>query len=68
METNKELSYQEAISEVEQIVQRMQQNSVDIDQLAAMVERATSLIAKCNEKLKKAQNEVERAVEANQNI
>ncbi len=60
-----ELSYREAIAEVEQIVRAMQDANVDVDKLASMVARASELIAMCNAKLKKAQAEVEKVVENN---
>ncbi|MFI3288483.1 MAG: exodeoxyribonuclease VII small subunit [Rikenellaceae bacterium] len=60
-----ELSYRAAIAEVEQIVRAMQDSNVDVDKLAAMVTRASELIAQCNAKLKKAQEEVEKVVENN---
>ncbi len=56
------LSYREAIAEVESIVRAMQDSTIDVDKLAQMVTRATELIAYCNAKLKKAQEEVEKAV------
>ncbi len=57
------LSYRDAITEVENIVRAMQDSAVDVDKLAQMVSRATELIAYCNDKLKKAQTEVEKAVQ-----
>ncbi len=63
MENN--LTYNEAIAEVEAIVRQMNESTVDVDKLASMVARATELIAYCNEKLKKAQVEVEKAVSSN---
>ncbi len=59
------LTYNQAIAEVEAIVRQMQDSTVDVDKLASMVARATELIAYCNEKLKKAQVEVEKAVNNN---
>lgn len=56
------MTYNEAIAEVEAIVRQMQDSTVDVDKLASMVARATELIAYCNEKLKRAQIEVEKAV------
>lgn len=56
------MTYNEAITEVEAIVRKMQDSTVDVDKLASMVARATELIAYCNAKLKKAQIEVEKAV------
>lgn len=60
MENN--LTYAEAIAEVDAIVRAMQDSALDVDKLGAMVARATELIAHCNAKLKKAQTEVEKAV------
>ncbi len=59
-----EPTYNQAITEVESIVRQMQDSTVDVDKLAGMVTRATELIAYCNEKLKRAQTEVEKAVGA----
>ncbi len=61
---NENLSYREAIAEVEGIVRSMQDSTIDVDKLAEMVSRATELIAYCNDKLKKAQTEVEKAVQS----
>lgn len=47
----KELSYNQAISELESILRTMQSDQCDIDRLAAMTRRATRLIAECRSRL-----------------
>ncbi|MBQ8863907.1 MAG: exodeoxyribonuclease VII small subunit [Rikenellaceae bacterium] len=54
----KELSYAEAIAEVEQIVARFASGGMDVDSLAANVKRATELIAVCRKRLAKAEKDV----------
>ncbi|WP_294600957.1 exodeoxyribonuclease VII small subunit [uncultured Rikenella sp.] len=60
-ETNKkkQITYAEAVAEIEEILARMEDSELDIDRLGAYVERATTLIALCKEKLLKAQTQVE---------
>lgn len=47
----KELSYREAITQLETILRAMQADDVDIDKLSAMTRRATELIAECRSRL-----------------
>ena len=54
----KELSYAEAIAEVEQIVAKFANGQMDVDTMAADVKRATELIALCKARLAKAEKEV----------
>ncbi len=63
-ETNKEkqITYAEAVAEIEEILARMEDSELDIDRLGAYVERATTLIALCKEKLLKAQTQVEKVM------
>ena len=60
----KELSYAEATAEIEQILNRLRNEELDVDQLAAQVARATELIARCKEQLLKTEAEVNRILEA----
>lgn len=53
-----ELSYAEAMAEVEQILARFNDRQMDVDTLAAEVKRATELIAQCKERLVRAEREV----------
>ncbi|MBE6209328.1 MAG: exodeoxyribonuclease VII small subunit [Rikenellaceae bacterium] len=54
----KELSYAEAIAEVEQIVAKFSNGQMDVDTMAADVKRATELIALCKARLAKAEADV----------
>ncbi len=53
-----EVSYAEAMAEVEQILARFNTQQMDVDMLAAEVKRATELIAQCKERLVRAEREV----------
>ncbi len=46
-----ELSYNEAISQLGQIINAMQAENCDIDKLAAYTRRATELITECRRRL-----------------
>ncbi|MBQ8779200.1 MAG: exodeoxyribonuclease VII small subunit [Alistipes sp.] len=47
----KELTYSEAIAEIEQILARLKSEQTDVDKLSAEVKRATELIAQCKARL-----------------
>lgn len=47
----KELTYNQAINELETIIRTMQSDECDIDRLSAMTRRATKLIAECRSRL-----------------
>ena len=57
---NKQLTYSEAIARLEEIVQLIDNNEVEIDQLADKIKEANKLIAFCSEKLIKADAELEK--------
>ena len=54
----KELTYAEAMAEIEKILARFRSEEMDVDSLAAEVKRATELIAGCKTRLRKAEVEV----------
>lgn len=56
---NKQLTYSEAITQLNEIVRLIDNNEVEIDQLADKIKEANELIAFCNEKLTKAEKEME---------
>ena len=56
---NKQLTYSEAIARLDEIVQLIDNNQVEIDQLADKIKEANKLIAFCSEKLTKAEKEME---------
>lgn len=47
----KELSYTEAMTQLEQIVQQIERNELSIDNLSDKVKEATALVHLCKEKL-----------------
>ena len=56
--SKKELSYAEAIAEVEKILEGFDNEEYDVDLLLEKVKRATELIRLCRQKLRKAEEEV----------
>ena len=58
-----ELSYKEAITEIETILRSLRKEQNSIDTLSERVARATELIALCREKLRKAENDVNKVLE-----
>ncbi len=56
----KNLSYREAIEELEAIVQEIENETVDVDALTEKVKRATFLIKLCKKKLRETDNEVKK--------
>lgn len=60
--TTQSITYAQAVAEIEDILEKMNDAELDIDQLGAYVERATTLITLCKEKLLKAQKQVEKVM------
>lgn len=59
----KELSYSEALGELEEILRSIEGGTSDIDTLAAKVTRATELIKLCRTRLTKVEGEVKEILE-----
>ena len=55
----KQITYTEALGEIEQILERFRSDQMDVDTLAHEVKRATELITLCKERLTKVEKEVE---------
>lgn len=47
----KDMSYREAVNELDAILKEMQSDNCDIDRLSAMTRRATELITECRSRL-----------------
>lgn len=60
MVTKKKETYSQAMSRLEQIVSQIDNNELDIDQLADKIKEANELIAFCQSKLMKADAEIEK--------
>lgn len=53
------MSYKEAVTEIEQILEKIEQEELDIDELSEKVKRVSLLIRFCRDKLHKTGAEVE---------
>ena len=58
-----QLSYNDAIAQLGQIINAMQQDNCDIDKLAAYTRRATELIAECRRRLTATDEELSRILQ-----
>ena len=63
MAKEKELSYKEAMEEIEAILRSLREEQNSVDTLAMRVARATELIAHCRAKLRKAESDVAKVLE-----
>lgn len=58
MSTPKEISYTEAIGELEKILEKLNDDTLDVDRLGEQVARGAELIGLCREKLRRAEERV----------
>jgi len=56
----KEITYTDAITEVENILSRIEDQELDVDELAGQLKRVSELIKICKKKLFTAEKEVEK--------
>ena len=54
----KELTYKEAVAEIEEILHKLEEEEPDVDILSEKVKRVSFLIRYCKEKLQKTETEV----------
>ena len=64
---NKEISYQEALEELESIVGEIEEDSMDVDSLSEKVSRAFELIEHCRGRLRNTENTIQQAFEQEDN-
>ncbi len=57
------MTYEEATAQIEQIVARLRNNEISIDELSKEVKRATELITLCRERLLRAEGEIQKILE-----
>ena len=55
----KKLSYKEAVDEIDEILEKIENEELDVDELSEKVKRVSLLIKFCKEKLHTTQTEVE---------
>ncbi len=61
----KEISYNDAILEIETILEDIENNNVEIDQLSGKVKRVSELLEKCKLKLLNTEKQIEKIFEEN---
>lgn len=57
---NNEMKYEKAVSELEEIVDKMERDELDIDQLSEQLKRAKVLMKLCKDKLTKTDEEIKK--------
>ena len=61
--TTKKITYQKAVEEIEDILSKIENEELDVDELSDQVKRVSTLIKICKEKLFKTQEEVEKILD-----
>jgi exodeoxyribonuclease VII small subunit len=56
----KKLTYEKALTELQQIVEELQEDAIGIDELSEKVGRAAELIRFCREKLRSTEADIDR--------
>jgi exodeoxyribonuclease VII small subunit len=54
----KQFSFNEAVSEIEKILQNIETGKLDVDKLSEEVKRASELIRQCQKKLRSTEEEI----------
>ena len=58
--SKEEMKYEKAVSELEEIVDKMERDELDIDQLSEQLKRAKVLVKLCKYKLTKTDEEIKK--------
>ena len=59
----KEIKYEEAVRQLEAIVNKMENGELDIYSMAAQLKQAQELVKLCKQKLKRTDNEIQKLLE-----
>ena len=57
------MTYSEAIAEIEKIIARLRNEQTEVDTLTSELKRATELITRCKEQLRKVESSVKEQLE-----
>ena len=60
--TKKQFIYKDAIIEIEEIINKLENEEIDLDKLSENVKRASELIQKCKENLKQSEDDIEKII------
>ena len=58
----KKVSYSEAMTEIEEILEKIENEELDVDELAEKVKRVSTLLKICKDKLHKTNEQVEQVL------
>ena len=61
-----EMKYEEAVSRLEEIVKKMENDELDIDQMAQQLKEAQQLIRLCKDRLAKVDADIKAVMDAQQ--
>lgn len=61
---SKDPSYNEAIAEIEEILQRIETGELDVDELTDKVKRVAFLLETCKKKLKTTEREIQKVMDS----
>lgn len=59
----REISYKDAMTEIEHIIEKLNDGDLDIDTVSKDVKRATELVVLCKSKLKRSELEIKKLFE-----
>ncbi len=63
----REISFNEAFSELEEILRRIEKANIDVDSLVSELKKAVNLLNICRSKLRKAEVEINQILETIEN-
>jgi len=58
--TKEKISYSDAVTEIESILEKIEEGSLDVDALTEKVSRVTDLLKICRDKLHKTEAQIDR--------
>ena len=58
-----DVKYQKAMRQLEEIVAKIENEAIDVDELSSKVKEAVSLVKLCKDKIEKAEMEVKKVVD-----
>ncbi|MCK4853562.1 MAG: exodeoxyribonuclease VII small subunit [Bacteroidales bacterium] len=60
---SKDPTYNEAITEIEEILQKIESGELDVDELTEKVKRVAYLLETCKKKLKTTESEIQKVID-----
>jgi exodeoxyribonuclease VII small subunit len=61
--TKEKISYSEAVAEIESILQKIEEGSLDVDDLDKKVRRVTDLLKLCHDRLHKTETQINKILD-----